>query len=387
MKSFRLFVAAVLGCAFLTSCLEEYDLDIERYSDYIVIDALITDCDTVHFVYISPLIARNEDSESYNSSTYYQEELTLNARKTFGEINVRVCDDNTGEEFVFFPIDSIVAAYNLSASKIKAYRDSVVNQAGTYEIGSVEQEKIDSMWYVRYKKFDRFLQHNPSVDAEMQYNLSYSDWTHMGCSSIGPYYTYCYDGCDFKCGHTYTITVEADGRTFTSTQTIQPVPKVDAVKFFTHDSPEGPLLSPSLYFNDVQPDRTNYYVFTNLYQYHRITASSYFYVFLAPFSDENQSSEISGLHMSLGMGAVKDQKKDGFGKGDYYYYELYSISKENYEYYKSMENQLTSDGGVYRPNPSTPLTNFSGENVQGQFVAASKTIMCGRITPWDIEGE
>ncbi|MBP5364306.1 MAG: DUF4249 family protein [Bacteroidales bacterium] len=383
MKSFRLFVAAVLGCACFTSCLEEFDVDIDSYSDYIVIDALITDCDSAHFVYISPLVTKVDTIAM--PYVFYQDEVRLSKpKKTINGISVRVHDDTTGEDFAFEPIEKAVEKHNQNVRRMQALLDSLYAANGSYSLTDEQMALIDRKWEEYKRYFYSRICHVPNLTDEERLMLYSSNISFEGLT-MGPYYTYYHDGCDFKRGHTYTLTVEAEGRTFTATQTINPVPKVDKVKFFTHDSPEGPLLSPSLYFNDVRPDRTDYYVFTDIFQHHRVRASAYFYVFLAPFSDENQSTSVNGLHMSLGMGATQNQKGDGYSAGNYYYYELFSISADNYDYYKTMEKQLTSDGGVYRPNPSTPLTNFSGEHVQGQFVAASKTFMYGQISPWDKE--
>lgn len=51
------------------------------------------------------------------------------------------------------------------------------------------------------------------------------------------------------------------------------------------------------------------------------------------------------------------------------------------QFYGAVEAHLTSDGGVYSPTPTTPVTNFSGRNVQGQFIAASCTVFNGTMTP------
>lgn len=188
---------------------------------------------------------------------------------------------------------------------------------------------------------------------------------------------FCLSGHKFEPGRTYTITVNVGDRTFTSTERMVPSPKINGLKFFKHDTKDDHLWSPILYFEDNQPDEINYYLFSdglsrNWHIMH--------YLYAMRLSDEGLRENLDGVQISLGMGASPSETS-GVSFGSRFYYELWTISKRNYDFYGAVEAHLTSDGGVYSPTPTTPVTNFSGRNVQGQFIAASCTVFNGTMTP------
>lgn len=182
----------------------------------------------------------------------------------------------------------------------------------------------------------------------------------------------------FEAGRTYTMTVTAEGRTFTSTETLVAPPKVNGLKFYAHDTKDETRWSPILYMEDTAPDEPNYYLFTDHY-FSRDDCSSRF-LYVMRLSDEGLRADMDGVRISLGIGATA---LDGSGLvlGEYFSYKLYTISKSNYDYYGVIESHLTSDGGLYRPTPTSAVSNFSGTNVQGQLIVASKVTMAGRLTP------
>lgn len=185
-------------------------------------------------------------------------------------------------------------------------------------------------------------------------------------------------GHKFESGRTYTITVTAEGRTFTATETMVAPPKVNGLKFYEHSTKDDYIWSPILYMEDSAPGENNYYLFTgngfsrNYYAMH--------FMEIMRLSDEDLRSDMNGVKISLGIGATANSCS-GVGLGEMFSYSLYTISKRNYDYYGVIEAQLTSDGGLYRPTPTSGVSNFSGENVQGQFIAASGVRMFDRLTP------
>lgn len=195
-------------------------------------------------------------------------------------------------------------------------------------------------------------------------------------------------GQPFEAGNTYTLTVKIGKQTFRATEYMCPLPVIDSLTFYSHSTlDEAEVFSPIVYMHDSQPDRDNYYIFTD--QYHlgenRYHWSHSHFLYIDYLSDKGMKEEMSGIRISIGMGAYDGQKGAGVHLWERYYYEILTVSKENYEFFKAMSNQLSSDGGIYRPFPITPRTNFEGNGkVLGQFMACSKHIFEGILTIDDI---
>ncbi len=181
----------------------------------------------------------------------------------------------------------------------------------------------------------------------------------------------------FEPGRTYTLTVSVGERTFQSTEKMVKLPDIGKLKFYSRSAKDENLWCPVLYFKDNMPDEDNYYIFTDGYDYIR-SCSQNRYLYIQRLSDVGFREDLNGIAISLGIGAV-DYMISGNWWGDYYYYELFTISKRNYDYFGVIEDNLTNDGGIYKPTPASATSNFDGENVQGQFIAASKHIFHGRI--------
>lgn len=61
-----------------------------------------------------------------------------------------------------------------------------------------------------------------------------------------------------------------------------------------------------------------------------------------------------------------------------------TISKTNYDYFGVMADQINNDGGIYKPTHTSPVSNFSGKDVQGQFIAASVMEFYNVITEYKV---
>lgn len=185
------------------------------------------------------------------------------------------------------------------------------------------------------------------------------------------------EGHKFEPGRTYTLTVRVGDRVFKATEKMIPLPDIEGLKFFSKDSKdEETAYWPILYFRDNQPDVDNYYLFES--DDNRNSDASR-YISKQRLSDEGLRGDLNGIVLELGMGAewFMDTNVDF---GDTYYYSFMTISKSNYDYYGVMADQINSDGGIYRPTPSSPVSNFSGKDVQGQFIAASKIEFYDEVT-------
>lgn len=184
---------------------------------------------------------------------------------------------------------------------------------------------------------------------------------------------------DMPAGRHYTLTVRVGDKTYSATEYMCPAPEVKDLKFYYRKTWDESLWCPILFFSDRYPNEENYYLFTDRIRWVRndYAQQSPYLMYL---SDEGLRENLNGIRISLGMGADAMDKGIGLMMGDEYHYEFYTISKRNYEFYRGMESQITNDGGVYKPNPSNLLTNFSGDNVVGQFVVSSMVVLEGRVT-------
>ena len=282
MKSISI-VAMCIACV-CVSCVENFDISQEESSDLIVIDAIVTDYDSVQTVYIR----RDKESLGYRYEPHYD-----------------------------------------------AFEDAFV---------SIED---DNGWSADFENID---------NRGREFTLS---------------------GHQFEPGRTYTITVRIGEREFRATEKIVPLPDIDGLKFYAKENKEGDTAyNAIIYFKDNQPDVDNYYLINGV-----ISRDSYAsrYVELQRLSDVGLRDDLNGVAIEVGLGA-EWYLDTHLWYGGFYVYELMTISKSNYDYYGVMGDQINSDGGVYKPTPTSPVSNFSGENVQGQFIAATKFVFSGYVT-------
>lgn len=189
---------------------------------------------------------------------------------------------------------------------------------------------------------------------------------------------WCYYGAPFESQHTYTLTVTIHDDVYTATQYMDYLPDIEDLKFYSRDTwEETDEFSPIIYFTDNQPDKTNYYLFGDDLQRRR---SSDYYLYLMPICDAELDTQVPGLKISLGMGAEEKQKADGMEMGDEYHYEMCATGRSVYDFYSDLSEQFYTDGGFYQPNPSTPQTNITGENVAGLFIIGERQIFEGIVT-------
>ncbi|MCQ2202983.1 MAG: DUF4249 domain-containing protein [Bacteroidales bacterium] len=292
MKTYsNIIIAACL--IFLSSCVEEFDIKVDGQPELIVIDAVVTDIDSVQTVYI------RRDREVLLQSHVF------NKYPPIKDVTVHIEDDN--------------------------------GWSGDFEDVSENWEEIDE---------GRVFQ---------------------------------LEGHQFEPGRTYTITVHVGDRVFKATETMIPLPDIKGLRFYSKNTKDdGSRYQPMIYFTDNQPDVENYYLFSRRFDVIRCESESR-YIPLQRLSDVGFRGDLDGIALSVGYGAEEYFTYD-LELESCYYFDFMTISKSNYNYYGVMEDNINNDGGVYKPSPTSPLTNFSGDNVQGQFIAASRIGLQGKVT-------
>lgn len=187
---------------------------------------------------------------------------------------------------------------------------------------------------------------------------------------------------DMEVGRTYRLDVVVGDRKFHAEQTVRPRPLVKGIKFqpMVAEKDGAEYWVPILFFDDAEPGATNYYLihkpFSNSYSR---TGRALWDIEAMVLSDANLGQAVEGLRLAKGLGEYEQEQSVWvrITYGGWFTYALSSVSREVYDYYFAMRLQLMSDGGNYMPNPSSPRTNFVGDDVQGLFVVADTYVFSG----------
>ncbi len=176
-----------------------------------------------------------------------------------------------------------------------------------------------------------------------------------------------------KAGHTYFLKVEWRGHTYTSECTMPEAIKIDTL---THrqgsketDGTDGDIAY--VWFHD-NPNEDNYYVFKKGWNEEPLPYSTGQYTWsVSIVSDELLQPGFKGMDLCSGV-ATESWRKDDWEFTTYPSMRLmmYSVTKEVYNYYSSLIDQIRYDGGVYTPAPASAPTNIQG-GALGVFSAAS----------------
>lgn len=187
-------------------------------------------------------------------------------------------------------------------------------------------------------------------------------------------YFYHYELNNFKpiVNHTYTIDIEVCGKNFTSTQTVHRAPIIDTIMARPYWDSEylDKAKRPIVHLTDTEPDSVNYCIFiedrsvSHIRGLHRYDCAIHNLPY-SLFSDEGSKLQRYIINLPHGMGNYEyDKYTSGITST-----EVWSLSEENYVFFREMQKQMETDGGIYTPYSRTPPTNFEGENVLGQFIA------------------
>ena len=164
-------------------------------------------------------------------------------------------------------------------------------------------------------------------------------------------------------GRTYTLTVEAEGKTYEAVSTLMKAVEIDSLTYYFEDDPD--------IHNEDYEDMEEGYVFSCHFIYHEIDGNYYRIklthngellqnIFLIPdWYDDGDTIEYEFWNYL-------------FEKNDTIKVELLSIDKAVYDYFSTLSDVLLSvgTGPVFSSIPDNPLTNFT-EGALGYFAAYS----------------
>lgn len=159
-------------------------------------------------------------------------------------------------------------------------------------------------------------------------------------------------------GNTYKLSIDYKGKNFTSESKIYRVANIDSLQIrFVPESrfqDEGYYL----YFYAKEPQDTQDYYFWRNYTNDTLNYENVGDLTFA--SDQGIGENIDGLQFPF-----------IYDTGDTVRLEMYSMTKEAYDYYNDLTAVVFNDGGLFSPPPVNPRTNIKGENVLGVFMTSS----------------
>jgi len=169
-----------------------------------------------------------------------------------------------------------------------------------------------------------------------------------------------------KAGNTYSLEVTIEGRTFTAKAYMPPVPEIDSVGLqFVQGNPGKPNSSqPLIYFSEPQ-DKKNYYLTKTCIGINSIepgiNCRNIGELWNFSILDDNVlDAYVSGLNLNDGETPKgRDFNIPIFGF-DIVELQMYSLTKEAFEYYEALIKQFNNDGGIYQPSPASAPSNIKG---------------------------
>ena len=168
-------------------------------------------------------------------------------------------------------------------------------------------------------------------------------------------------------GVTYQIDVEVDGHHFTSTSTMQPMPKINRFHFIWKKIMSERFLVGELLFQDI-PNEDNWY-FTHIYR------NNLGFRWAVKRDDQNPNKELQQLFSVAREGS---NDKDMLVEGDKLRIELRAIDQQAYDYLYSMQ--------IMDNTNTNPIRNFTG-GCLGYFSAYSQVTIDYIFHAEDVEEE
>lgn len=188
---------------------------------------------------------------------------------------------------------------------------------------------------------------------------------------------------------TYYLRVEYEDKVFEAESFMPMVPAIDSISFARKRvSKENALLFvPLVNFTDPASDE-NFYLFRSIFGVRDSASISYYSFYSGPdpwmislFSDTYINGNSASLNVMEGL-PIERYWIDGYfwlNSGDFLTIQMQSLTKEGYEFYKSLINQLNYAAGVFHPTPASPPGNIS--NGGHGFFGATAVSRCSAIVP------
>ncbi|MCR5697186.1 MAG: DUF4249 domain-containing protein [Marinilabiliaceae bacterium] len=336
IKYFSLPIIVLLLSLSHQSCIDEFDWEFESNTNSYVIDAMLVNPDTMHFVKIS----------SANDAR-------INPLEKF---SVKLTNDK-GDTVEFKDSEEIWAENS------DDFDNNVLHYNGEdhyeYEKHYHFMHKLDSIYGSFRNEFDIISRNNRHrIFILPNYKL--------------------------EIGRTYTLSVTIDGKECSATEKLLSPIEIKSMKykkikrFKSNSEGDHDYLMPI--FSLVNNSNESKYFIASKGESQRL--NSLYSSIIRIFSTENMNDTIKELQLSeynyervYYCGGDDDWylNRTIGSRSDVRCYCFYPISKANYDYYKTIVKQIKTDGGIYSPNAATPISNFTGGKIYGQFIVTSES--------------
>ena len=153
-----------------------------------------------------------------------------------------------------------------------------------------------------------------------------------------------------RVGGTYTLTVQAQGQTYTATETLLRVTTIDSLTVeysedgFVDDDGTERFYDVLIYTTEPQ-DTEDYYLF-KFFRNGAVENEDGDGVYYA--NDDAIAENIEGIEFP-----------DYYAVGDTMRLEMYSLTRMAYLFYFDLETNVNNDGGLFSPQPANPRSNIS----------------------------
>ncbi len=170
--------------------------------------------------------------------------------------------------------------------------------------------------------------------------------------------------------HTYFLKIKVWEKEFNATAYMPPVPEIDSLRYSmkTAEKDGTQYYIPLINFKEPQGIENYYLVqLKNEFSPYLVVNSAIWQYSI--FSDIHMNPYVSNLNINLGTNPRGITYRI-FQEGDSIYAALSSLTKEGYNYYKTLLEQFKNDGGAYKPTPTSPQGNISNGGL-GLFRASA----------------
>lgn len=340
IKYFSLPIIVLLLSLSHQSCIEDLEMPLNGHDTY-VIDATLNSSDSIHFVQIGLASETPIDS------------LT--------KFSVKLTDDN-GEVRIFKDTKELF-------DNLSLLNDSQQTYCYRYEdiLDRILGARLDSILGPGYLLPDGNTILSPREIVIKNYTSRKSK-------------IFFSSDCKLEIGKKYTLTITIDDKEYSATEKLLPPIEVKSMKYKKIQAIKGIEKIPI--FNLINQSKESKYFIASFYTpLNSLTKGCS----IRLFSTENMRDTINELQFSKfyyepsynGGDETPLYNNDAWYVDDddrsAYRYCFYSISKANYDYYKTIVKQIKTDGGIYSPNAATPVTNFTGGKIYGQFIVTSES--------------
>ena len=186
---------------------------------------------------------------------------------------------------------------------------------------------------------------------------------------------------------TYFLKIEYNGNIYEAEAFMPTVPAIDSITFDRKrvSKENTNLFVPLVNFKDPKHEE-NHYLFRDVYLSYINDGDSIWKFsrgndpwMISLFSDKYINGKLAQLNTREGI-TVKDYWLDGnfhLWPGDQVNIQMQSLTKEAYEFYMALINQLNYAAGVFHPAPASPPTNISngGQGFFGASAVSRKSVI------------